>query len=132
MRQLAAQLAEAERVAHEAEATLASRTEGVSRAPTGHENNNKNKSKMLSDMHGRHHNYLRISLTERCVGHCFVRRLGIVSFCLLMQQVYPSFEHAEQGNTFPPLMDGFETCCGADMAGQFTLQRGLKYRNLFL
>ena len=59
MRQLAAQLAEAERVAREAEATLAGRTDGVFRTPIGHENN------MLSDMHGRHHNYLRISLTER-------------------------------------------------------------------
>lgn len=58
MRQLAAQLAEAERVAREAEATLASRTDGVFRTAIGHEN-------MLSDMHGRHHNYLRISLTER-------------------------------------------------------------------
>lgn len=59
MRQLAAQLADAERVAQEAEATLASRADGNSRTPTGHENS------MLSDMHGRHHNYLRISLTER-------------------------------------------------------------------
>lgn len=61
MRQLSAQLADAERVALEAEAALASITEdGVRRpvAPT---------TSMLSDMHGRHHNYLRISLTERCV-----------------------------------------------------------------
>lgn len=59
MRQLAAQLADAERVAREAEASLASHANGVVRTPTGHENS------MLSDMHGRHHNYLRISLTER-------------------------------------------------------------------
>lgn len=61
MRQLAAQLAEAERIAQEAEATLASRAEGIGRTAPGLENN------MLSDMHGRHHNYLRISLTERWV-----------------------------------------------------------------
>ncbi len=59
MRQLATQLADAQRVAQEAEATLASRDGGVIRTPTRHENS------MLSDMHGRHHNYLRISLTER-------------------------------------------------------------------
>lgn len=62
MRQLAAQLAEAERIAQEAEATLASRAEGIGGTAPGLENN------MLSDMHGRHHNYLRISLTERWVG----------------------------------------------------------------
>lgn len=59
MRQLAGQLADAERVAREAEATLTSRADGVIRPLTVHENS------MLSDMHGRHHNYLRISLTER-------------------------------------------------------------------
>lgn len=59
MRQLAAQLADAERVAREAETLLARRTEGAVRPPPGHEHS------MLSDTHGRHHNYLRISLTER-------------------------------------------------------------------
>lgn len=64
MRQLAAQLAEAERVALEADETIAA--EGASRASTvssdTHCNHNRS---MLSDTYGRHHNYLRISLTER-------------------------------------------------------------------
>ncbi|CBJ29460.1 conserved unknown protein [Ectocarpus siliculosus] len=64
MRQLAAQLADAERVAREAETMLARRTEGAVRPPPGHEHS------MLSDTHGRHHNYLRISLTERCNLRC--------------------------------------------------------------
>lgn len=59
MRQLAGQLADAERVAREAEATITSREDGNVRTPAVQENS------MLSDMHGRHHNYLRISLTER-------------------------------------------------------------------
>lgn len=61
MRQLSNQLADAERVALEAEAALATRTTGTVRKAAGHE------VSMLSDMHGRHHNYLRISLTERYV-----------------------------------------------------------------
>lgn len=60
MRQLAGQLADAERVARDAQATLISRSEGTLRTPAVHDNS------MLSDMHGRRHNYLRISLTERC------------------------------------------------------------------
>eukprot|EP00904_Undaria_pinnatifida_P005026 jgi/Undpi1/1653/HiC_scaffold_11.g05043.m1 len=64
MRQLSAQLADAERVASDAEAALANRTNGAVRNTAGHE------ASMLSDMHGRHHNYLRISLTERCNLRC--------------------------------------------------------------
>lgn len=58
MRQLSAQLADAERVAFEASATLKKLSKGNIRR-SGHG------VSMLSDMHGRHHNYLRISLTER-------------------------------------------------------------------
>lgn len=63
MRELSAQLANAERVALEAEATLASAAEGGVCRPVA------SNTSMLSDMHGRHHNYLRISLTERCVRY---------------------------------------------------------------
>lgn len=67
MRQLAAQLAEAERVALEADKTIAaadaSRTPTVSSDTTGSHHKS-----MLSDTYGRHHNYLRISLTERQEG----------------------------------------------------------------
>lgn len=61
MRQLSEQVAEAERVAIEADVTLANLAQGEKRRPGGHE------ASMLSDMHGRHHNYLRLSLTERYV-----------------------------------------------------------------
>lgn len=61
MRQLAAQLAEAGRVAAEAEAALPNAASGATRRLADRE------TSMLSDMHGRHHNYLRISLTERYV-----------------------------------------------------------------
>lgn len=73
MRQLSTQLADAERVAMDAEAALASRTEGTTRAHAARE------ASMLSDTHGRHHNYLRISLTERYHDsseflECLIRR----------------------------------------------------------
>lgn len=61
MRQLSAQLAEAERVALDAEriARLGDGSGMGTMSPHQHG--------MLTDTHGRHHNYLRISLTERYV-----------------------------------------------------------------
>ncbi|CAM9159213.1 unnamed protein product [Ascophyllum nodosum] len=59
MRKLAAELAEAERVAQEAETKFANL-----KADASH------KRSMLLDTHGRYHNYLRISLTERCNLRC--------------------------------------------------------------
>lgn len=79
MRELSAQLVEAEGVAVETEqAALASRGEDVRNAsprPMG----------MLSDTHGRHHNYLRISLTER-YGHGGSRRLAMLQNMLRKHQ----------------------------------------------
>ncbi|CAM9155376.1 unnamed protein product [Sphacelaria rigidula] len=64
MRQLSAQLAEAERVALDAEriARLGDGSGMGTMSPHQHG--------MLTDTHGRHHNYLRISLTERCNLRC--------------------------------------------------------------
>lgn len=59
MRELSAQLVAAERVALEAE--QAARV----RYGTGVDNTSLRETGMLTDTYGRHHNYLRISLTER-------------------------------------------------------------------
>lgn len=67
MRQLAAQLAEAERVGLEADKTIAAAN--ASRTPTvSSDTRGSHQRSMLSDTYGRHHNYLRISLTERQAG----------------------------------------------------------------
>ena len=86
MRQLSAQLADAERFAFEAEAALATRTAGAVRKTAGHE------VSMLSDMHGRHHNYLRISLTERCESFkSAFHRVGTVLIVGTWYRRYRSF-----------------------------------------
>lgn len=61
MRELSAQLLAAERVALEAE--QAARV--TSSYGTGMDSTSLRETSILTDTHGRHHNYLRISLTER-------------------------------------------------------------------